>query len=120
MHRNGTANRRRFHAGRRRPHRRRPFSIRTSLPPSRFLVHRVSAVTLLLFVATIAPAAPPPSAKTASKHWSFQPVKRSAPPKVNNAAWAATDLDRFILAKLDAAKLQPGPDASPETLCRRL
>ena len=52
--------------------------------------------------------------------WSYQPVMRPAVPAVKNASWPRTDLDRFILAKLEAKGLQPSPEADPRTLIRRL
>ncbi len=58
----------------------------------------------------------PPSSKD---HWSFQPLKPQAPPTPANAAWARTDLDRFILAKLEANGLVPAPAADRRALLRR-
>jgi hypothetical protein len=52
--------------------------------------------------------------------WSYQPVVRPVLPTVKNAAWVRNDLDRFILAKLEAKGLQPSPEADPRTLIRRL
>jgi len=54
------------------------------------------------------------------KHWAYQPFKAPAIPEVTDAAWPANDVDRFILAKLESAGLQPGPDAKKITLVRRL
>lgn len=54
------------------------------------------------------------------KHWSLQPVKAVAPPAVKNAAWASTEIDRFVLAKLEAKGLSPAADASRPALVRRL
>ncbi len=54
------------------------------------------------------------------KHWAYQPLKEPAIPEVTDAAWPANDVDRFILAKLESAGLQPGPDAKKITLVRRL
>jgi len=54
------------------------------------------------------------------KHWAYQPLKAPAIPEVKNAAWPASDIDRFILARLEAAGLQPGADANKITLIRRL
>lgn len=53
-------------------------------------------------------------------HWSF--IKPSAPevPAVSNEGWVKNDIDRFVLSKLEAAGLQPAPEASPEALFRRL
>jgi hypothetical protein len=56
----------------------------------------------------------------AKSFWSFQPVQRPASPKVKDAKWPATEIDRFILAKLEANQLKPAPDADPRTLIRRL
>ena len=52
-------------------------------------------------------------------HWSFRPVARPTPPVVRDATWPRDDLDRFILAKLDAAGMSPNPDADRRTLIRR-
>jgi len=54
------------------------------------------------------------------KHWSFQSIRRYEPPAVKDAAWPRCDIDRFILAKLDAAGLRPAPEADRATLIRRL
>lgn len=55
-----------------------------------------------------------------AKHWCFQPIKKTAPPEVGNRAWPRGDVDRFILQKLEAAKLRPAQDAEPQELIRRL
>jgi hypothetical protein len=54
------------------------------------------------------------------KHWSYLPPTRPALPSIQNKTWPKNELDHFILAKLEAAKLTPSPEASPETLIRRL
>jgi hypothetical protein len=53
-------------------------------------------------------------------HWSFQPVKRPAVPRVRDAAWAANPIDAFLLAALEATGLAPNPPASKQELIRRL
>ena len=55
-----------------------------------------------------------------SQHWAWQPLQKPAVPRSKNDAWARTDIDRFILAKLEAAGLQPAPPAEPATFLRRL
>jgi hypothetical protein len=52
--------------------------------------------------------------------WAFQPPKKPVPPVVKNAAWPGCDIDRFLLAGLEAKGLQPVADADPRTLVRRL
>lgn len=54
------------------------------------------------------------------KHWAFEPPQRSEPPAVKQAEWPRNDMDRFILAKLEALQLTPSPEASRETLIRRV
>ncbi len=53
------------------------------------------------------------------KFWAFQPVKAYQPPRVARAAWIKSPIDRFILAKLEAAGLQPARRADKLTLLRR-
>ncbi|MFM7244808.1 MAG: DUF1549 domain-containing protein, partial [Planctomycetaceae bacterium] len=53
-------------------------------------------------------------------HWAFQPVHDHTPPAVAHGSWPQTDVDRFLLAKLEAAGLEPVADASPASLLRRL
>ena len=49
-------------------------------------------------------------------HWSFQPMKDFAPPKNN----ARTEIDRFLLAKLNAAQIKGfSPAADRRTFIRR-
>ncbi len=54
------------------------------------------------------------------KHWAYQPLRALAIPEVKDAAWPANDIDRFILARLETAGLQPGADAKKIILIRRL
>ena len=52
--------------------------------------------------------------------WSFQPVKPVAVPQPKDTKWSASDIDRFILKKLEENKLKPVGDADPHTFIRRL
>lgn len=56
----------------------------------------------------------------ARSHWAFQPVKQPAVPSVKHTAWPKTDVDRFILAGLEARGLKPVGDAAPAVLLRRV
>jgi hypothetical protein len=55
----------------------------------------------------------------ARKFWSFQPIKDTPPPEVNNKAWVRSPIDRFILAKLESKGLKPVGDADKRSLIRR-
>jgi len=53
------------------------------------------------------------------KYWAFQPVKRVAPPNVQEAAWNVNPIDAFALAAMKAKGLKPSPRADKRTLVRR-
>jgi hypothetical protein len=53
-------------------------------------------------------------------HWSFVAPKRPEPPAVEPAGRARNPIDQFILARLQAAGLEPAPEADRPTLLRRL
>ncbi|MBL9092712.1 MAG: PSD1 domain-containing protein [Planctomycetaceae bacterium] len=56
----------------------------------------------------------------ARRFWSFQTPRKHRPPQTKNTTWPITDVDRFILAKLEAADLAPAPDAEPAAWLRRV
>jgi hypothetical protein len=53
------------------------------------------------------------------KHWAFVPPEKQAPPSVQDKSWPANEIDRFILAKLEAKGLHPAAEADRRTLARR-
>lgn len=54
------------------------------------------------------------------QHWSYRRLASTAAPEVTNTAWVANDIDRFILAKQEAAGIGPNPAAAKATLARRV
>lgn len=54
------------------------------------------------------------------KHWAYQPVRDTAPPAVRDQAWPLNEVDAFILAKQEAAGLQPSPEAEAHAWLRRV
>ncbi len=52
--------------------------------------------------------------------WAFKPPALPSIPKVNDESWAETEIDQFVLAKLEQNELQPADDAEAETVLRRL
>ncbi len=54
------------------------------------------------------------------QHWALIPPTRPALPKVNNPVWVRNPIDAFVLARLEREGLTPAPEASKETLLRRL
>ena len=53
-------------------------------------------------------------------HWAWQPLQSASPPSVQNEAWPRDDVDRFVLAALEAKGLQPVADADKLALIRRV
>jgi hypothetical protein len=57
----------------------------------------------------------------ARQHWAYQPVKKPAvPTDIKNQQWVKTPVDAFILKKLQDNGLTQSPNATPETLIRRV
>ena len=53
-------------------------------------------------------------------YWSFQPLKHPAVPMVKDQKWVQTEVDNFILAKLESKRLKPTSQASKRELIRRV
>ena len=99
------------------------------MPPDRKLPDQVLAD----FRHWIASGAPDPRSESAAdrpplkgdassgrKFWAFQPPRRRDTPSVRDSSWARDELDRFILARLEANDLRPAPDADRYTWLRRV
>jgi hypothetical protein len=60
------------------------------------------------------------STQANSTHWAFIPPGQQPVPDVQDATRALTPIDRFILARLERARLTYAPEADRRTLARRL
>jgi len=52
--------------------------------------------------------------------WSYRPPVDVAPPAVKETSWPSGEIDRFLLARMESAGLEPAPRATPEAILRRL
>ena len=52
--------------------------------------------------------------------WAFRPPRHHAAPSVRDTSWATNEVDRFVLARLEAQELRPAPDADRYTWLRRI
>ena len=52
-------------------------------------------------------------------HWAFKPVAKPAPPAVRNESWIRNEIDRFVLAKLEANGMTANERADKRALIRR-
>ena len=53
-------------------------------------------------------------------HWSFITPSKSGLPVIKNTEWPRNAIDHFALARIEAANLQPSPEATREQLIRRV
>jgi mono/diheme cytochrome c family protein len=53
------------------------------------------------------------------KFWSFLPLAKPAAPSVKDVKWAKTEIDKFVLAKLEKESLKPVKFANKSDLIRR-
>jgi mono/diheme cytochrome c family protein len=54
-------------------------------------------------------------------HWAFESPQRPTPPTAKqHESWVSNDIDRFTLARMEEAGLQPSAEASKRTLIRRV
>lgn len=54
-------------------------------------------------------------------HWAFiSPAAEMPTPKVKNTKWPKNEIDRFVLARLEAAKIKPSPEADRARWLRRV
>ena len=96
------------------------------MPPADANVPRLSADEVTLLAAWIdAGALWPEGVDRASlvdrrDHWAFRGVVRPAPPAVRDVSWPRNDIDRFILARLEAEGLFPAPEADRGEWLRRV
>lgn len=76
--------------------------------------------TELVKAETPAPNSPVEYGEAEKSFWAFQPAVKLDSPPVQNEGWVQSPIDRFILAKLEAAQLKPAPAADKRTLIRRI
>ena len=51
--------------------------------------------------------------------WAFQPLKTKPPQKAKKSAWGSSEIDRFLLRRLEQKDLAPNPPASARAQVRR-
>ncbi len=80
----------------------------------------LSTVALCLCLPAAETAKPKEFTSSQKNWWAFQPVVKPAAPTVRDKAWTKTDIDAFILAKLEEKKIAPNAPADRATWLRRV
>ena len=52
--------------------------------------------------------------------WAYAPLRPAVVPEVQDGGWPRTEIDRYVLAGMEAHSLHPAPEADPAALIRRL
>ena len=97
-------------------------------PAGKLSAEKIAALTEWVKMGSPYPVAdaskPSPSSKfdlaARKKHWSWQPLRATVPPKVKNKSWVRNPIDAFVLAKLESKGLTPAQPADKRTLLRRV
>lgn len=84
------------------------------------MLRLITSLLITLLITSLICQAAAPSLEEGRKHWAFQPLAKVSAPEVKAVAWVRNDLDRFILAKLEAEGLPPSREADRGTLIRRV
>ena len=63
---------------------------------------------------------PEPTDVDGWSHWAFQPVKAKKRPDVRDSSWPLSELDAFVLSRIERAGLIPAEDADRYTWLRRV
>jgi mono/diheme cytochrome c family protein len=80
----------------------------------------IALVTKWIDAGAVWPEEAADAERPVSKHWAYQPIGEAKPPRVKRQGWNRSPIDAFILSRLNAEKIEPSPEASRETLLRRL
>ena len=86
-------------------------------------VVRVVSCIVAVLIAYVVPnlrAAEQAETDAKAAHWAFQPVSQPPIPCVTNKKWTKNAIDCFILARLEAAGLEPTAPATCKDLRRRI
>lgn len=101
----------------------------TSAPTPARVIKRLAGAVVAVILATSShaaeqpePAVPtePPLIAADRNHWAFRPLVRPELPAVKDGGWCRAPVDRFILAKIELARLAPSPPAERASLIRRV
>ena len=80
----------------------------------------IGIAALALLAGVPLPAQEAAVAGAPARHWAYERSARVTPPAVRDGSWVRNPVDRFVLARLEAAGVRPSPEADRATLIKRL
>lgn len=89
-------------------------------PGGRLKDDQIAAIEKWVAMKTPMPERLLKSTRRGADHWAFKAPVKPAVPNVGDAAWSRNPIDRYILARLEAANLKPSPEAPRPVLLRRV
>jgi hypothetical protein len=78
--------------------------------------HTGFSLVLTLVVASLLP---PGTTGAEEPFWSFKPLENPPPPRIRDASWVQSNIDSFVLARMQEKELEPVAAADRPTLIRR-
>ena len=82
-------------------------------------ITRILALVSVLICAAATGTADSPSPQPQVDHWAFAQLRRPSVPQVQRTDWVRSEIDTFILARLEQAGLAPASPADRAALLRR-
>ena len=94
-------------------------SLPCTVEPMAVTIRLIACVMTTLVITADGFADAPVPLADAKDLWSLQPIRVVELPDVENSAWPRTEVDYFVLTRLEASGLTPVRNAGPRTLIRR-
>ncbi|MEZ5399091.1 MAG: PSD1 and planctomycete cytochrome C domain-containing protein [Bryobacteraceae bacterium] len=92
------------------------------MPPAgeRLSAPEIAALRSWIEAGAVWPAGIGAADGSVTTHWAYVAPRRPAMPAVQNETWVRNEIDRLLLARMEKEGFEPGPEASKETLVRRV
>ena len=82
---------------------------------------QIAEIVLWIKQGAVFPESKPAAARSRDPgHWAFQSPTLPPTPVVKNTSWSESELDQFVLARLESEQLSPNDPADKRTLLRRI
>ena len=83
-------------------------------------LHKTARFIVIICFMVFLPASSGDESAPSGIHWAFVKPQRPSAPPISNTKWPRSDIDRFVLKKIEDSGLQPSVETGARTLIRRL